>query len=67
MVGRSARLRGVPPGRGHPAPHEGVVGLLAPAFSIRPGGLSDPLICHRLESTLEVVTPRSFHSEPLPL
>ena len=39
MVGRSAGPRGVPPGRGHPAPHEGVVGLLAPAFCMRPRGL----------------------------
>ena len=38
-----------------------------PAFSMRPGGLGDALICHRLESTLQVVSPHSFHSEPIPL
>ena len=40
MVGRSAGPRGVPPGRGHQAPHEGVVGLLAPAFLLENFGLA---------------------------
>ena len=37
------------------------------AFSMRPGGLGDALVYHRLESTLQVLTPHSFHPEPISL